>query len=160
MCSLCNEGPALAPLFYRRESETLWQGTPDPGYAGLETRCPKYRTCEGELAMLELEDITQGTSKIPRGLETLTQALRGLVAVTPLPSLQALGAGLLPGRQLEALVAVVHGSGSHRVLLAKDNAVLWGSGNSAGESWEGGGGQKKHIREISQLTILSRLCGK
>lgn len=73
----------------------------------------------------------------PRRLQTLTHALRGLVAVTPLPCLPALRAGLLPGLQLEALVAMVHGFRSHRVLLAKDNTVLRGSGNAAGESWEG-----------------------
>lgn len=87
----------------------------------------------------------------PRSLQTLTHALRGLVAVTPLPGLQALCAGLLAGLQLEALVAMVHGFRSHCVLLAKDDSVLWGSGNSTGESWEGGG--EKHSRGIGQLPI-------
>ena len=88
--------------------------------------------------MPELSDITKGPSQFPVGLlrpPTLTHALRGLVAIAPLPCLQALGTGLLPGLQLEALVAMVHGLRSHRVLLAEDDTITGGSGNSTGESW-------------------------
>lgn len=74
----------------------------------------------------------------PMVLMVLTHAGWGLVAVAPLPFLQALGAGWLTRSQLEALVTVIHSFRPHGVLLAKDNAVLWGPGNSTGESWEGG----------------------
>lgn len=65
-------GPVSASLFYRWETKTPREGTADPRSAGLETRRPKYRTCEAKPSTLELEDIAKETSKIPRGTAPAT----------------------------------------------------------------------------------------